>query len=291
MFCSQCGAEAFGPYCSKCGAKIDAPKSVPENPPQQAAPQSTANTQAKPTILLKSTDCSAFVREAERRTTKILSSTLIVVSICTLCGVFYPNIVAFLTDTRAEFIDSLPLPVLLLLFASLVVDLYIYYKQARKTADIVNKYMEYCSKENLIIDDQKIYGATMQGSVELSYDQISSVTFSTYTSSTNGFLTDPCCDILTIKDNRGKQYTFRSFTNCKEIKSVIDMQLKNIPQKVRKPFSTYSTPPAPVNIKKQVAPIQPQPTEDGEIICLACGKKQPANRKVCWNCGQKFSDC
>lgn len=35
--------------------------------------------------------------------------------------------------------------------------------------------------------------------------------------------------------------------------------------------------------------VEPQQTNTGDIICPKCGKSQKANRTVCWNCSQKFS--
>lgn len=35
--------------------------------------------------------------------------------------------------------------------------------------------------------------------------------------------------------------------------------------------------------------VEPQQANTGDIICPKCGKTQKANRTVCWNCSQKFS--
>ena len=129
----------------------------------------------------------------------------------------------------------------------------------------------------------------MQGSVDLSYGQIYSVIFSTHIGIVNGLMAEPFCDILTIRDTAGKQYVFFSFTNCKELKSVIDMQLKDLRSVAANPTPNQQPAPTKANTKNADAPIQPQPTTNDEIICPACGTKQKSDRKVCWSCGTAFA--
>ncbi len=56
-----------------------------------------------------------------------------------------------------------------------------------------------------------------------------------------------------------------------------------------------SAPKVPVNtpLAEKADPsaeaLSPIVSADNEIVCPVCGTKQPASRKVCWSCGQKFS--
>jgi len=288
MFCSKCGAEAFGPFCASCGAEIIPPKSASEPKVQEPAPTNMPKANIKPTILLKSTNCDASLRETEKKTQKLIRRFDISIGGTLLFLVFLPEIIAVLNDEKIKYAKQWPWPVLLIMFVCAIVAVYAIHKRRSITADIFDKYIRYCSKETLIIDDQKIYGSTNEESVELPYDQIRSVSFTTHVESSNSFLSDPCCDILTIRDTNGKQYVFYSFANCREIKSVIDMQLKECPSYVGNTASGQKAKPSAVNTKEYDGSTIPEIAADGEIICPACGSKQKSDRKVCWNCGIHF---
>ncbi len=290
MFCSNCGAEVFGSYCANCGAKTESPKFASENRAQQTAHLNSAKTQPNPIILLKSINCEATLNESEKKATKSLTLVSNVTSACMFILIFFPYIMGLLDGRKLKYIEPWPIPVMLLIFALSLVFFYYTVKQQKKVKGIANKYLNYCSKETLIVDEQKIYGSTSQSSIDLTYSQIQNISFSTHTPDSNNFIADPLCDILTIHDTSGRQYIFYSFANCKELKSVIDMQLKNSSLKTTMPVSDQFAAPSPASAQKQNTPIQPQPTEDGECICPICGQKQPVNRKVCWKCEQKFSN-
>ena len=310
MFCSKCGAEAFGPFCASCGAEIIPPKSASEPKVQEPAPTNMPKANIKPTILLKSTNCDASLRETEKKSRKLINTIDAIAAITFVFFYFLPYIIGILNDENLKYVKPWPWQMLVFLVIIWLIPIYAIHRRKRITAEIYEKYMRYCSKETLIIDDQKIYGSTINNSVELPYERIRSINFTTYVENSNSYLSDPCCDILTIKDIDDKQYVFYSFANCREIKSVIDMQLKDSSSHAAKTTSSQKTvSPSVGNMwecsycgthnknehgqckkcGKFRGSTQPVIAADGEIICPACGTKQRGDRKVCWNCGVHFS--
>jgi len=95
------------------------------------------------------------------------------------------------------------------------------YLQYRKMKAEYQKYKDYCDTEVLFADNEKIYGSTTSGSLQLRYDQIASAEVrmkSNTTKKAEAFLNS----IVEIEDIVGNTYDFYSFGNCKELKAVID---------------------------------------------------------------------
>lgn len=81
------------------------------------------------------------------------------------------------------------------------------------------RYLEYCNKECMAIDEEKVYGRTATGDFLLTFEQIKGVR--TISNMRPGEVRALEKVILQITDNTGKLYTFYSFKNTSELYSVI----------------------------------------------------------------------
>ncbi len=84
--------------------------------------------------------------------------------------------------------------------------------------------------------------------------------------------------VISLPD-RGKHSSYENNTSSEPTKDSTPV-VSNTPDPLISPLPTESN--------KGTA-VPPKSAVDGEIICPSCGTKQLANRKLCWNCGQKFS--
>ena len=281
MFCSNCGAEVTGAYCSNCGAKINNVNPMSQPP--------RFESQRKQSVLLRSTNCSSLVGESEEKVDRGLNLCLWASSLAIGAALLSPYIYAILNDEDLDRVKSLPLGVQFLLLACLGVVIFVVVRERNRAKEIHTRYRRYCSAETLTIEEMKVYGSTMQGSFELPFAQIKNVSQTAHLGLSQKNPADPFCDMLRIQEVSGKKHTFYSFTNCNEIKSTIERQMRDTPL-------TPASTPAParpvtatVSHEADSAPVKPK-TVGEDIVCPACGARQRGDRKVCWSCGQRFTN-
>ncbi len=281
MFCSNCGAEVNGTYCSSCGAKIKDVNSMPQPPRSEA--------RRKQSVLLRSKNCSSLVGESEEKTIRGLDSGLLIGSLAIGAALLWPYIFAILNDEDLDRVKSLPLGVQFLLLAGLGVLMFVVLRERSRAKEIHTRYRGYCATEVLTIEEQKIYGSTMQGSFELPVTQIKKVSHTAHLGLSQKNPADPFCDILRIQEVSGKTHTFYSFTNGNELKSTIERQMRDAPPAPASTDSPAQTVSAAPRKQNNTTPVVPQLAGD-DIICPVCGTRQRGDRKVCWSCAQKFTD-
>lgn len=222
MYCSNCGAEAKGNFCSRCGSKIE--ELVKSN--QCNILQKTEGVDSKPSIIIRSENCTDLVEERKKATEKTISQTLCAISVGAVLFMCSPAIYALIENKKLSQVDALPLPVILITMAILVSVCLLFSRLGKKFAEVYNKYKQYCATEVLIVEETKIYGSTSRGSLTLTYEQIGSVSFSPNVYSPGDKTPVIPNDIFTVRDIVGNVFTFYSFKNCKDLKVVIDAKLK-----------------------------------------------------------------
>lgn len=180
------------------------------------------------TIIIRSENCNELLDERKRASDKALEIGRISVSLV-VGGVFFlPYLIAHLEDKELSQVEGVSPPVALLLIVAWIVVLVLAYKEGRREQELHNKYKQYCSTEVLVASDNKIYGSTTKGALELSYNQIESVRFAPNVWSPTKKTPIVPNDIFAVRDIAGNDFIFYSFKNCKELKAVIDMQIRRV---------------------------------------------------------------
>lgn len=232
MYCIKCGAEVKGSFCSNCGTKVAEQTQndqLKTNPVEQAfITNSEANQRVNPNILVRSENCSRLVEETKKATDKEANSILNTAGVLGLILLISPYLFAVLDGKKISQAKGLPGALVLLILIMIVVAMVVGIKQRMACRDICNKYNEYCSKELLVADEYKIYGSTTKGEIILDYDQIESVRFSPNVWSQSERKPLFSNDVFTVRDIAGNELVFYSFINCKELKIVIDMQMRSV---------------------------------------------------------------
>lgn len=181
-------------------------------------------------INVRSESCIAQVTEEKNQQEKTLDAALLPVGIIGLLILFGPYILAILNDERLEFVEPLPMPLMLFIGAIEIAMLVLFTKGLNKVREVYNTQKRYCDREVLFACDSRIYGSTMNASFDLPYTQIKEVRVKTRTDVHYSLERIPVfpTELLTIVDIRGKSYDFYSFRNCREIKTFIDMHVRSI---------------------------------------------------------------
>lgn len=213
MYCEKCGSEVTGRFCSNCGAEAHGQAQSKQNV--------SAGRKENPYILTRSTSCTKLIEDEKKSVDKKINGAYIMLIIPVIIVFSWPIVVAWLEDKKVNPDDMLPLPVLLL-FAMIAVCSTI---AMVKALNAVNKrYSEQkhnCSQEYLVVDEEKIYGSTLGESIELQYDQIKSVRC--HPSGRQSIVPN---DIFAVTDVTGRVFMFYTFENCRELKTIIDMQIQ-----------------------------------------------------------------
>ena len=226
MYCSNCGAEVKGNFCSKCGAKLE--DGVDRNNQEISQPQLVKRkNNLNDAILIRSENCTSIIEENKKTSEKGVNSFLTATGVIGILVIFLPYIIAALEDKKMSQAEELPLPVVILVLAMLIISWVVGTKQMKTTRELYNKYKEYCSTEVLVVDEAKIYGSTTKGAITLTYEQIESVRFSPNVWSPQDRKPIVQNDIFTVRDIVGNEFIFYSFSNCKDLKTVIDMQMRS----------------------------------------------------------------
>lgn len=209
MYCVKCGAEIRGDFCSECGAKTG---------------ESGKNDQPK--ILIRSESCTQLVEEKKKASDKAADSLLTTAGVVGILIMFSPYLFAVLDDKKISEAEGPSLPLVLLALIMIIVAFIAFVKQRKVSQELYEKYREYCSKEVLVVDESKIYGSTAKGEMILNYEQIESVGFSPNVWSPSERKPVLGNDIFTVRDVAGNVFVFYSFSNCKDLKTVMDMQMR-----------------------------------------------------------------
>lgn len=201
-----------------------------EHYPQQFSISGADNTGARrePTILCRSQSCLRNVEEQCEKGTKTFNNlTLIGMAIITA-----PIWIPWLKALFDEFNRDPEMPSGGVMFLLCVLALVIYGLGRKTTSYIRNNievYRNHCANEVLIVDEEKVYGGNSRGKVSIPMEEIASARYRAKTGPIPGeerlHLSNA---IFEIRDRSGKEYTFYTFTNCSELHSVIDMQLRRL---------------------------------------------------------------
>lgn len=227
MYCSNCGAEVKGNFCSKCGAKVEIESEGTNQENVQSQPIKRTST-SNDAILIRSENCTSMIEENKKASDKGVNSYLTTAGVIGILLMFSPYLIAVLDDKKLSQAEGLPLPIVFLILIMIIVAWVAGTKQMKSARELYNKYKEYCSTEVLVVDETKIYGSTTKGAITLNYEQIDSVRFSPNVWSPSEKKPIVQNDIFTVRDVVGNEFVFYSFSNCKDLKTIIDMQIRSI---------------------------------------------------------------
>lgn len=201
-----------------------------EHYPQQPNANDADNTEVKrePMILCRSQSCLRNAEEQSEKGIKTFNNlTVIVMAIITS-----PVWIAYLKVLFDEHVrdSDMPGPGLIILLCGLAL---VMYGLGRKATSYIRNnievYRKHCSNEILIVDEEKVYGGNSMGKVSIPLTDISTVRYRAKTEPIPGeerlHLSN---DIFEIRERSGKTHTFYTFTNCSELYSVIDMQIRRL---------------------------------------------------------------
>ncbi|MCH5184276.1 MAG: class B sortase [Oscillospiraceae bacterium] len=107
---------------------------------------------------------------------------------------------------------------LIVFFAALVFSVVI----RSKITVVERAFRTYCAAETLIIDEEKVYGSTVQGQFSLPFDRIDNVTFYKNPDKNSYFAFLAKNDLLEVKDTAGKSFLFYSFANAARLKAAME---------------------------------------------------------------------
>lgn len=228
MFCRECGSqlEENACFCSKCGAKIEAECESAKDEKVQTQPFNKPGNR-NDEIIIKSENCITMLEEAKKAIARELNSLLLVVTGIGFLLVFGPYLVAVLEDKKLSQVGSPSLSLLLVTIVMFIAAFAYVSKLNKVFAELYSKYKGYCSVETLIVDKSKIYGVTTKGTLHLSYRQIESVRFrsNAWEKQIQRFFSS---EIFTINDIAGNEFVFYSFNNCKDLKAIVEQQMRNV---------------------------------------------------------------
>lgn len=218
-FCTKCGAPVEGAIVTT-AAEDDHTQSPPIPTTENAAPKAAASR----IILARS---SVYTQELEtwrKNALKVCSIWTIAFIICLTIICMGPYLVELLQGNDHITMENWSWITMCL---GLIITGFIAPKFIERINEVYARCQPYCETESLILDDEKIYGESSKGRVLLSYEDISSVTFQKYKHNEPIFGQIPSFEnnMLRIRDQKGNYYTFYSFINCNELKSIIDLRI------------------------------------------------------------------
>ena len=227
MYCSNCGAKVDGNFCANCGTKIKVDvqqASLFSNQDEVFVKPQAKATKAVPTILTRSKSCMPVLEKKRNRFFIIQWVSL------GLEVIFIPILIYLISYWgsiwgKTFLSDILPYVSIFVLAitVSFIIGIVVFFKQTKAINNFYMRYRFYASTEVLIVEDRKITGSTTKGPLKLAYDQIRSVTSLPSAPSSRSLKALKFSNtILKIRDVAGKEFVFYSFTNCEELKTVID---------------------------------------------------------------------
>lgn len=174
-------------------------------------------------IIGKSVDCSNMIDEADKANKKAIHYIYSVGTFTSLLLMFGGVVLELLDGKKLHSIEGPSMWQILLALSILALCFYLASARLKKVQTVLEKYRQFCSTEALFMDEEKIYGTTATGSIQLKYEQISDVLITPTTDDVNNGTIGN--DLLEIRDIVGNVFAFYSFSNCKEIKNIVDMQI------------------------------------------------------------------
>lgn len=166
---------------------------------------SNDSSQRPPQILARSEDCQLSLTHAWSQNSKTI-------------GIFMAAIFIFAAIFAYKAFENAPFLSIVILAIAAAAYFWLNNILTKGRADYA-RYLEYCNKECMAIDEEKVYGRTATGDFLLTFEQIKGVR--TISNMQPGEVRALEKVILQITDNTGKLYTFYSFKNTSELYSII----------------------------------------------------------------------
>ena len=220
IFCPSCGwgNADTKEKCSRCGKQLQ--KVVTSGESSVKFESGEHQTRAASIIQARSQPCYAQIEQKRKAAGQAVACFVWVgIGLAFLIAGGTKYIVAIIDDIPLKNVEG-PSFMQCLLALAVLIGSFVYSKKLlEKLVSPVDAYSGYCSVESLIVDDQKIYGSNSKGQVQLSYNNISGVRCRPGDLGIN--------DILDVQAVDGRVHTFYSFSNSKELQTVIQMNLQN----------------------------------------------------------------
>lgn len=211
MFCQKCGKEIGENvrFCPECG--------TPNNTTSSTIPESI--------ILAKSKSAKARFDEHIKNSAKQFSGLT-----WSLIGIplFFFIILPLILEMSDEAPISYPPFLIFLMIICVILAFILIFSSGKKEARLAEVFNEFVAKENLTVCSDKVFGFSSDGEFSLTYENIKNC----YITTSQTILEDKdSCgftnDFLFITDTEHHTHTFRSFSNCNELSSIIKEQMKN----------------------------------------------------------------
>lgn len=204
--------------CSRCGTQLLEVVASAESGVQFQSRMHQTN--AAPVIQARSQPCYAQLDRKRKEAGKAVGGIMwLGIGLTFLIAGGTEYIAAIIEDTPLKDVEGPSLLQCLLGLVVLIGSCILSKKLHDKVVSPIDAYCSYCSVESLIVDDQKIYGSNTKGHVQFSYNNISGVRCRPSDMGIN--------DILEIQVVDGRIHTFYSFSNSRELQTVIQMNLQN----------------------------------------------------------------
>jgi len=228
IMCPSCGFQnaPIRKTCARCSTALPAPPEVrPESAPVPV-PNAPKTSHAPVAIQVRSQSCDSKLEKARASNSRVISSLLILSTLPFFFIYILPYLSAIVKDEPLEYVETPSFGVLLFCTAVIVAAIIAAKKLSEKANESFDFLHKNCSLETLIVDSEKIYGSTATETFSLPYNMISGVRFRPG-SRDDYRLSDFENDVLEILDLSLKVYRFYSFSNCKELCTVINMNLQS----------------------------------------------------------------
>lgn len=140
-----------------------------------------------------------------------------------------PYIIAILERKNLSYVKPASLGITIFCFIMMITCVCIYGVLISKVHNAYTLYRNACSAETLIIDNEKVYGSTINEDLRLYFSQIQRVTHYQNTQNTGKNLSKYGTvltknDILEIQDTAGNTFIFHTFKNTPILKAAIDQK-------------------------------------------------------------------
>lgn len=237
-FCPSCGwsNSDLKTKCSKCGTVLAGADNVVSAPntaaaaPQQSSVSSAGQTGYTPPAVIQARgqNCTAQVEQGSTTVAKFASNIAFTGVVGGLLVLASNYIAAILDGTDFSRVGPPATYQVVLAIVFAVFGFVSLKKLSQKGQENLDVYRHYCATETLVVDSEKIYGTTSRENVNLHYNMIEGVRYRPAVNSSGQFhLGRVECDVLEVLGKDKKIYTFHSFTNAKELKLVIEMNIAN----------------------------------------------------------------
>lgn len=179
-------------------------------------------------IIIQSKNQKAIFEQYQKSFQRSLNITIIFIVGLFFAAAFYPEIYNHFVRYLAYRVKVFTFPVKMMIIIIGGVVMYFLTANSRSAIKEFEKYIVRCSKEFLIVDSEKISGETEEGDFKLYFNQIQNTQLLHESIPADKRIKQLDISILVIQDIVGNEFSFKTFSNSRELKHFIDEAVENI---------------------------------------------------------------